>query len=436
MKVGYIADDLTGSNATAVLLKKLGLQTATVMNGATIPQTLHFDVIGMDLDCRYMHEDIVEKRVREAITELQYWGTELIANRIDSTMRGRIGFITDLLLDAAGKNGIAVISPAFPDSGRKVIGGYLLLHDELLENTSLNRDPMNPVNQSYVPNIVQSQSKNLVAHIGLHEIRLGEENVKKIFQEKIENGCKIIIVDAITNEDIQIVARGMATMNYNCFPVDPGPLTFEFIRAKYFNHNPKINYIFSIGSVSDLTKKQLAYVLEKEQNCEYIYLDPIKLLNPSKAQSIIENAINKAIKQFARKNIFIISTTHPSEANVDLREIAQEQNVSQELIAKKLTTAIANVTTQLILLDPSSVGGVICCGGDVTASLCNFVSADAIKLIEEVESLIAYGELVNGKLDRLPIITKGGLIGNKTTLHQCLRYLQSINTKGIIANES
>ena len=94
------------------------------------------------------------------------------------------------------------------------------------------------------------------------------------------------------------------------------------------------------------------------------------------------------------------------------------------------------MTTQLILLDPSSVGGVICCGGDVTASLCNFVSADAIKLIEEVESLIAYGELVNGKLDRLPIITKGGLIGNKTTLHQCLRYLQSINTKGIIANES
>lgn len=436
MKVGYIADDLTGSNATAVLLKKLGFQTATVMNGAAIPQTLDFDVIGMDLDCRYMHEDIVEKRVKKAISELNNWGTELIANRIDSTMRGRIGFITDLLLDAAGKNSIAVISPAFPDSGRKVIGGYLLLHDELLENTSLNKDPMNPVDQSYVPSIVQCQSKNLVAHIGIHEIRLGEENLKKIFQEKIENGYKIIVMDAITNEDIQIVARGMAATNYDCFPVDPGPLTFEFIRAKYLNQHPIMKYIYSIGSVSDLTKKQLAYVLEKEKNCEYIYLDPEKLLKSNQAQSIIENAINKAIKNFTRNNIFIISTTHPLEANIDLKKIAQEQNVSQELLAKKLTTAIANVTTRLILMDPSLIGGVISCGGDVTASLCNFVKADAIKLIDEVESLIAYGELVNGKLDRLPIITKGGMIGNKTTLHHCLSYLQSINTKGTIKNES
>ncbi len=337
MKVSYIVDDLTGSNATAVLLKKLGYQTATIMNGAHIPQNVEFDVIGMDLDCRYMPEEIVKERVRKAILDLKLWGTELIANRIDSTMRGRVGLITDLLLEANGKNSIAILTPAFPDSGRKVIGGYLLVHDELLENTSLNKDPMNPMTQSYVPHIVQSQTKHLVAHIGIQDIRRGEEIVTSLFQEKREQGFRILVVDAISNKDLQIVAKAMATTN-NTFPVDPGPLTFEFYSAKTSNDN-SMKYFYSLGSVSDLTKKQLTYLLKKERNCAFIYLNPQKILNANESESIIENILEESIKHYMNKSIFIISTSHPSEENIDLNKLAKEQKVSQEFLAKKLTNA-------------------------------------------------------------------------------------------------
>lgn len=432
MKFGYIADDLTGSNATAVLLSKMGLQTATVMNGANIPQTIDLDAVGMDLDCRYMLHEIVERRVKNAIAQLNNWGTELIANRIDSTMRGKIGLTTDLLLDAYGKDSVAILTPAFPDSGRKVIGGYLLLHDELLENTSLNKDPMNPITQSYVPHIVQSQSQNLVAHIGIHDIRLGIENLTKLFQEKIEKGFRILTVDAITNEDIQIVVKVMAAVDYKVFPVDPGPLTFEYIREKCSNQQQFKKYIYSIGSVSDLTKKQLAYVLEKEKNSAFIYLDAEKLLDPNQRDFIIKNAINDAIKQFNKKDVFIISTSHTVHENIDLQKVAYEQNISQEILAKTLTNTIAKVTTQLILNEPSAVAGLISCGGDVTASICDIAGADAIKLIDEVDSLIAYGKLINGVLDQLPIVTKGGLIGDTFTLHQCLNFLKLKMTRGIM----
>ncbi|MDM5333493.1 four-carbon acid sugar kinase family protein [Ureibacillus composti] len=433
MKIGYIADDLTGSNATAVLLKKLGLETATVMTGAAIPNRNQLNAVGMDLDCRYLPNKRVEERVNAAITELYNWGIELVANRIDSTLRGRIGLITDLLLNSLGENSVAVLTPAFPNSGRVVVGGYLLVNGQLLENTAIKNDPMNPITESFVPTIIQEQSSHSISHIGIQHVNKGEAHLVKVMEKQILDGHRILVLDAITNQDIKVIASSMKQLKVPVFPVDPGPLTYEYVRSMLSSTSKKLRYLLSIGSVSDLTKKQLSYLVEKEK-AAYIYLNPMNLLTSSMRHSEIETAISKFTNN-NEENFFIITTCHPNKENISLQKIAMQQNESEDKLAKSLTSAIAEVTTRCILENKQNIGGVISCGGDVTASLCEFSGAQAIQLNDEIESLIAYGELLDGTLKYLPIITKGGLIGDETTLHKCLNYLQTKMNKGVFINE-
>jgi len=53
MKIGIIADDLTGANATGVRLAKVGFKGAAVVFGGDVPTSGNFTSISVDTDSRY-----------------------------------------------------------------------------------------------------------------------------------------------------------------------------------------------------------------------------------------------------------------------------------------------------------------------------------------------------------------------------------------------
>lgn len=154
MRIGVIADDLTGANATGVRMSKEGIQTATVVQGTLFPFHAENDALVVDTDSRYSHSTLAQKRVRNSINDLTQWGADLFCKRIDSTMRGNIGAELEALLGQLGESARIVVAPSFPDSGRIVIGGYLLVNDVPLEQTDVAQDPVYPINQSCVPPII------------------------------------------------------------------------------------------------------------------------------------------------------------------------------------------------------------------------------------------------------------------------------------------
>ena len=116
-----IADDLTGANATGVLLHKAGYSAHTVLelDGAKDIQN-ECDCLLYPTNSRSRTSEEAYRRVYEATKKLKSDDTKVYAKRIDSTLRGNLGQETDAMLDALGENYIALVAPSFPSSGRIV----------------------------------------------------------------------------------------------------------------------------------------------------------------------------------------------------------------------------------------------------------------------------------------------------------------------------
>ena len=64
--------------------------------------------------------------------------------------------------------------------------------------------------------------------------------------------------------------------------------------------------------------------------------------------------------------------------------------------------------------------GVYCSGGDITIALLEHLAADGIEVRDEVLPLAVYGRILGGRLPKLRIVTKGGMIGGDEAIGFCL----------------
>lgn len=110
-----IADDLTGGNATGVLLKKMNYQAYTVMNTESMDlQALEdCDCVIYPTDSRCVAPEVAYERVYNICSLLKDDAVKVYSNRIDSTLRGNLGSETDAMLDCLGEDYIAIVAPCF-----------------------------------------------------------------------------------------------------------------------------------------------------------------------------------------------------------------------------------------------------------------------------------------------------------------------------------
>src|SRR5699024_916602 len=132
--------------------------------------------------------------------------------RIDSTARGKIGLEIDTVLNELGENSVAIVVAAFPDSDRITSGGYLLVDSLPVQETDVAKDPLKPIEESYIPAIIAENSKNKRSHIGLNSVLRGEGGLQRSPGTHVERSSRIIVVDAVTEEHIEVIAEAMASI--------------------------------------------------------------------------------------------------------------------------------------------------------------------------------------------------------------------------------
>jgi len=147
MRVCVLADDLTGGNATASLLKREGLPTHTHLFGhaphGDAPMSLREDGAHiLDLETRERTDGETAARLAIATAWIGD-APDLIGLRIDSTLRGPIRASLDALL--ADPRRLALVVPAFPASGRTTRDGVHYVYGMPLAETQVADDPHCPV---------------------------------------------------------------------------------------------------------------------------------------------------------------------------------------------------------------------------------------------------------------------------------------------------
>lgn len=227
-----IADDLTGANATGVLLKKMNYKAYTVMNAERIElSTLSdCDCVLYPTDSRGVDAQIAYNRVYNVCSLLKDDGVKVYSKRIDSTLRGNLGSETDAMLDCLGEDYVAVVAPCFPSSGRIVIGGYMLVDGIPLHKTNIAIDPKTPVKVSEAAVLFEQQSKYKVASILMKDLMHGKHYLADLMNQKVKEGCRILVLDCVTQEDLDLIADAVITSKLPVLAVDPGVFTATISR--------------------------------------------------------------------------------------------------------------------------------------------------------------------------------------------------------------
>lgn len=419
---GVIADDLTGANATGVLLTRLGLPAATMFGRGPVPAEL--DVLVLSTASRALPRETAYRLVYDAALGLKGQGVANWSKRIDSTVRGNLGPEVDALLDVVGSDYIAVVTPAFPASGRVVAGGYLLVHGVPVSETAAGRDVAAPVHESHVPTLMAAQSKYQVGYIGLGAVLKGPDAVKEQVVRQVREGRRVFVADSTTDEHLSVLVEGLENAKIPYFPADPGPFTAAVFAYRAGRPGkppgsaaklgPRQRPVLLVsGSVTPLTFEQLSY-LESKFTTAFVEFPP-RQADPEAAAAELESRISGetevAVLCSARSSGQVLKGVTPEEL---------------ETIAARLGQAAA------ALLSRRPFAGLVTTGGDVTVGVLRALGAHGIELVTEVLPLAARGRILGGAASGLDIVTKGGLVGDRAGLYLCCRHI----LEGEIPNES
>lgn len=425
-QVVIIADDLTGANATSVLIARQGYKSATFLNLDDYSEERHkeFNVISINTDSRAIEEKAAYERVANVVDFFKDKEINIFSKRIDSTVRGNIGAEIDAVLDKLNGDEITIVVSAFPSSGRITIGGFLMVHSVPLEKTDVAKDPKTPVQTSFVPQIIKEQTKYSVGHIPLDKVLKGEEAIKEQIIKQKNNGNRIIVVDATTNDDITTIAKACKKSNLSIVAVDPGPFTAEL--TKQIVGEPCIipgrKVMLTIGSVTNLTRRQLE-AFKVKYNPLLAAVDSKALIYESSSQEEIDRVVKTLIDNMDSYEVIGVITTNNEKEVLDLKSIAEQLGIVEDDVAHRISMGLANITRKILEHSDNKIGGLYTSGGDVTVAVCNELQAVGIEVKDEILPLAVYGRVVEGKYPHIPIITKGGLVGDNDALIKCVEYL-------------
>ncbi|WP_010235159.1 four-carbon acid sugar kinase family protein [Clostridium arbusti] len=427
LKTVIIADDLTGANDTGALLAKNGLKVGTLLQESDLYKFKDFDVLSITTNSRGLAPEDAYKKVKDAVNLFTDKENIFFSKRIDSTLRGNVGYEIDSIIESLGSDITAIVVASFPDSGRVSIGDLLLVNGVPLEKTEVVKDPTSPVNTSKITEIVKKQSKYKIGFIPLDKVLKGSDVIKQEILKNAQHKNRIIVIDACTNNDINEIAKASVESKVKFISVDPGPFTAAAANM-YYKKDEKLKtrekVLCGIGSASNLTREQINY-LKVKYNPLIMKTNTLNFLQENKKSEEINRIVNEIVNREANYNILIITTTTDEKDVLDFVEIEKNYNLNKKQCSNLITSAIAEILYLVIENLGNKIGSVYTSGGDVTEDFCNKIKADGIDVKDEVIPLAIYGRVIGGVFDNKPIITKGGLVGSKDTLSVCINYLKT-----------
>ena len=414
-----VADDMTGANAVGAAFSGAGLRAVTVVSGqdeqAVGDLRSEFDVVVVNTDSRHVGADTAADRVATAVD--RGWPAELVSKRIDTTLRGNIGTEVAAALKAvtalAGGRVVGLCLPAHPRAGRLTVNGRQLLHGTYIENTEIARDPRSPVRNSRLEDLLSRGTNLAVAHVDLSVVGGEGGGVPAALQDGVDQGADVIVCDALTEEHLDRLATAAAQVaaknaHLRWIAIDPGPGSGALARAMHVRQPSKLGPLLAVsGSTSKLTRAQLKRLVS-ERDATVVPLVLTRASQPVPDVHATTTAALDALADTRGGQVVLLASVRTAGDVVDLGEDG----------GRVLCAALGRITRAVIQQAP--VDGLFLTGGDVTAAVLEQLEARGLEAADEVLPLAVSGSIVGGPWSGLPVVTKGGLVGDAGTTVACL----------------
>jgi uncharacterized protein YgbK (DUF1537 family) len=425
MRVGIIADDYTGSADTGVQFAKKGLKTMIVQEQSRIRDAFtRSSVVVVDTESRSDSPEIAYGKVMSATVELQKTGCDLIYKKIDSTLRGNVGIELDAMLDTQ-ENSTVLMCPAYPKAGRISIGGYHLVHQQLIQNTEIAEDTEFPIKESHIPSLLRQQSRYQVSLIEMAVVTKGKLALLHAINQLITDGTRIIVIDAITQRDLSTIASVTADFESQLIICGSGGLAEELSEVIQDVPERTVNILVIAGSVRSMTAQQIVQA-SKQLKVHVIDINTEQALTQHRQDMIEETRriTQEALKYYTKKRDIIIRWADSQKKAQQLFEIGRLNKLEDQTIRARIGQILGQTTKKI--LETIEIKGLILTGGETTFNVFKSINVEEVKVDTEVLPGIPLMQIVGGRFDKLPVITKAGAFGDENALVQSIQFLRKL----------
>jgi uncharacterized protein YgbK (DUF1537 family) len=417
--IGIIADDLTGANDTALQFHLKGCNTQILLDYSIVPAgTANTQVWAVNTQTRNLPVqaavDIVKKATKSIIENLN---VDFLYKKIDSTLRGNIAQESLAMLEVIEGDAVVMV-PAYPAEGRTTVGGYQLLKGMPLERTDVARDPHFPIYQSHIPTLLQQQVDNpeIVAHIQLMTVMKGAGPLLMELKKLVDEGKKLIVVDAVTTTDMEQIALAIEKSQFNLLPCGAAGLAQVLAKSRLpdTKHQhitkviPSLPVLIVSGSKSELSKVQLKKLAEFDEfDAAIVDIRRGQILGRPD-ESLIES-VNEHLQT---EKIVAIHFAEEDRGEGSPEESGTEESGNLPgLIIDFLAEISAKVMANQELI-------LVAVGGETAYKCCSAIGSRSLQLIDQVEPSIPLC------LDHEArwIVTKSGNFGSPNTLVNIVKY--------------
>lgn len=429
MKMGVVADDVTGSNDIGIMFAKSNYLThiysfEDVSSFAVSKEDLSApDVLILDTNSRLDPPEVAYQKVFAATRVLQQAGCHQFHNKTCSVFRGNIGAEFDAMLDALGLE-FAVVVLGFPKNGRTTVNGIHYVHGKRLEDSEFRRDPIHPMKRSDLVGILQSQTKRKVALLTHNVVDRGTEALQDEIQ-RMRSQCQYLILDVIDQSALATIARTVHDEPVLCgssaiaeeLPVIWGP---PQARGQIQKLPPltDMGILVVAGSLMPQTAAQIEYL--KQKNVPSFVLDTSKLFDPAQREAHIASLCADISVSLRLGNDVIFHSPNDAHALETTNRLGVVHSISKTEISRRVSEALAEATART--LADTGQNRLVVAGGETSAAVCTRLGINGMRVWKEIQPGLPSCVSLNDPPRML--VLKSGSFGKPDFFEQALEHLR------------
>ncbi|MDA1280695.1 MAG: hypothetical protein O3B95_11790 [Chloroflexi bacterium] len=407
--VGIFADDLTGALDAAAPFAARGFRTLVSPTYDLPLDAASVDVVSVNLGTRHMTPGDIADRVSDAVLALKSLGIQIFLNKIDSTLRGNPGVELASAMQIVAVDQ-SILCSAYPQNGRVIKDGTLLVDGAPVMETDVGQDPLSPLSSSIVEEILG---------VSLRRAGLSETvSISSSWSDSDLTDRKpaIVISDATSEADIRMLANRLMDTTETALVAGSAGIAVALAEAMSpegkttaFVSDPSESKILVVtGSQRSIVRRQIS-ILGDNVDLAQAEVPVAELMD-----GISSASINRLASIVDDWSVTVLELGTVDVENYDRLEL---QAMASEIVGKlgQLVREIA---------DRSQIDTFVVIGGDTAAGVLNACGVGSILIQGELQPGTVVGRPLDGSIANSLLVTRAGGFGNENSLTELVLLLQ------------
>lgn len=464
-----LADDLAGAHDVAVPFVKRDFAVAVLSDPDRLDRFDEADLVVLNTGTRSCTESEAAARVGAACEAIRARSGTLIYKKIDSTLRGNVGFEFDLVGDMMDF-GLVICAPAYPEMGRTTVGGYQLLHGMPVRGQDL-AGPDIPPQHAFIPDLLGTGIGKLRARIDLKTVHGGSVAIRRAIDDiEAAPGTTLVVdmvdpmrwdvlLDAVLEDPAAFVDRRSsafvdrrssapaAASTLLCGSSGLAGALAERLSVSWkprasLSRSPRTSsgkpqavssspplkdgpVLVVACSLHDTTARQVEEI-NNRNSLTACHFDPLSIVDERCRDDEVDRLEAFVAKALANGQNAVVTPLRP-----DLTDRTERQAWIGKLVknadgrdpASVVIENLGEVTRRLFA--EASPGGLVLTGGETAGRIFHELHADGAWICEEIDAGIGRAAVAGGPHDGMGLVIKPGSFGNDQTLVKAMERLSA-----------